>query len=107
MTNFISKLFFIFIVTSSLACTHLVSVSTTSVPAKKGKRVTASSERMIFLLLNFDNNYVDYLVTDLASQCPNGKVKGILTKHESTVFFPLIAHKITVTAEGYCVSRKS
>ena len=39
----------------------------------------------------------------LAKKCPKGKVKGVLTKHETITYFPLIAHKVRVSAEGYCV----
>ena len=84
-------------------CTHLVSLSTTSIPKNKGKQVSAEAEKFVFLLFNFDNNYVDSLTTDLARQCPKGKVKGLLTKHERTSYF--LAHTERVSATGYCVKR--
>lgn len=84
-------------------CTHLMSTSTTPVPAKRDKPVSASAEKFIFLAFNFNNDYVNNMADQLADQCPNGKVTGILTKHENITYFPLIAHKVRVTASGYCV----
>lgn len=84
------------------SCTHMASVSQTSIPAKKGKVVTAEVENNIIFLFNFSNSYVDQLTDKLAAQCPNGSVKGVLTKHESITYFPIIYHKVKITAEGYC-----
>jgi len=88
-----------------MGCTHLVSLSTTSVPPKavQTKKIYAESDRFMFFLFNFDNDYVDNISLDLARQCPKGKVQGVLTKHESVTYFPLIAHKVKVSANGYCV----
>ena len=87
----------------SSGCTHLSSVSTSSIPKNRGKKVQSTAERFIFFAFNFNNDYVDEMTEDLANQCPKGKVKGILSKHESITYFPLVAHKIRVSAEGYCV----
>ncbi len=87
-------------VTSS--CTHLSSVSQTSIPAKKGKIVKAQVEKNIIFLFNFSNSYVDAINEQLAAKCPNGKVSGILTKHESITYFPIVFHKQKVIAEGFC-----
>jgi hypothetical protein len=85
-------------------CTHLASVSTSQIPQDRSKVVKAEANRFMFLLFNFDNNFVNTMVDDLARQCPDGKVQGILTKQESIVYFPLIAHAYRVSAQGYCVS---
>ncbi len=85
-------------------CTHLQSVSTTSIPAQRGRKVQASSDKIIFLGFNFNNDYVDAMVQDLARQCPNGKVEGLLTKQEDVDYFLYIVWKSQVTASGYCVS---
>ena len=98
--KFIFNLMAIFIFSG---CTHLSSVSTSSLPKNRGKKVSATKEKFIFFAFNFSNDYVDDLVKDLAGKCPKGKVKGILTKHESIVYFPLIAHKVRVSAQGFCV----
>ncbi|MFN8792620.1 MAG: hypothetical protein ACK5Y2_14285 [Bdellovibrionales bacterium] len=59
----------------------------------------------MFMLFNFDNKYVDSMVMDLARQCPQGRVEGILTKFETVTYFPLIAYRLQATAQGYCVAR--
>ncbi len=87
-----------------MGCTHLHSVSTTSVPVQRDKKVEAEAYRFMFMMMNFDNNYIDGLTRDLAKQCPGGQVQGILTKHEGIIYFPLFAHGVRVRASGYCVS---
>lgn len=84
-------------------CVHMRSLSTTSVPMDRSKPVEAQGYRLIILLFNFNNTYVDTLTQDLAAQCPGGRVEGILTKAEDIVYFPIIAHAVKVTAKGYCV----
>jgi hypothetical protein len=95
------------LVFSLIGCTHMHSVSTTSIPVQRDKKVEAEGYRFLFLMMNFDNNYVDALPKKLAKQCPNGRVEGILTKHEVITYFPLIAHASRVTATGYCQSGAS
>lgn len=90
------------LLTTLAGCTHLASVSTTPIPSKRGKKVTAESYRFMFLLFNFNNNYVNEMTDELAGKCPGGKVEGVLTKHEGITYFPIIAHAVRVTAEGYC-----
>lgn len=85
------------------SCTHLNTVTLTPIPKERDHKVFAESKRMIFFLFNFDTQFVDNLWQDLADQCPNGKVQGILTKNESITYFPLIAHAYHIRAEGYCV----
>ncbi|MGB0638118.1 MAG: hypothetical protein ACPGTU_02225 [Myxococcota bacterium] len=84
-------------------CVHMASISTTSIPVERSKPVEAEAYRFLFLLMNFDNFYVDELTRDLASQCPDGRVEGILTKQEDIIYFPAIAHAVRVTATGFCV----
>ena len=78
-------------------------VSTTSIPADRRQPVEATGYRFLFLLINFDNNYVDELTQDLANQCKDGRVEGILTKKEDIMYIPLFAHAVQVSATGYCV----
>lgn len=85
-------------------CTHLSSVSTTSIPENRSHPISSEAYRFIFLGFNFDNDFVDVMAKDLANKCPQGKVQGILTKHESIVYFPLIAHAVRLTANGYCLN---
>jgi hypothetical protein len=83
-------------------CTHLASVSTTSIPRERGGKVSAERSKFIFLAFNFSNEYVEDMAEDLAEKCPDGKIEGLLTKHESIVYFPLLFHSVRVSAEGYC-----
>jgi len=86
-------------------CVHMSSISTTSVPVERVHSVEAEGYRFIFMFINFNNNYVDHLTTDLAEQCPNGRVEGILTKKEDIMYFPIIAHAVRVSANGFCVDQ--
>jgi hypothetical protein len=90
----------------SISCSHLSSVSQTSIPKDKSKVVEAKVERGIIFLFNFDNNYIDEITTKLMNQCPNGSVEGILTKDVNITYFPIIYHKNVITASGYCVENK-
>ena len=83
-------------------CASVNSVSLTSIPAKKGKEIHAERSKTIFLAFNFDNDYVDEMTEDLKRQCPNGQVKGILTKDETIMYFLFIVYKRKVVATGYC-----
>lgn len=87
-------------------CVSLQSVSLTSLPADRNQRVKAEAERFIVLGLNFDNNYVNSLTSDLKSQCPNGTVSGVLTKSESINYFLYLFWTSRVTATGFCVPSK-
>lgn len=103
MKNFILFLALVFIMSS---CSLVSSVSQTSIPKNKSNVVTAKVENGIIFLFNFNNDYLDELTQKLIDQCPNGSVKGILTKDENITYFPIIYHKNVVTASGYCVSSK-
>ena len=91
---------------SFVSCSHLSSVSQTSIPKDKSKIVEAKVENNIFFFLNFNNDYVDTLTQQLMDQCPKGSIKGILTKDENITYFPIVYHKSIVTAKGYCVTHK-
>lgn len=87
-------------------CAYLQSVSTTQIPAERQHKVSTERSRFIVLGFNFNNDYVNEMADDLAGKCPGGKVQGILTKHESIVYFPLFFQTVKVKAEGYCVGSK-
>ena len=84
-------------------CVHMSSISTTSVPMDRSTPVYAEANKFMFLWVNFSNDYVDFLTEDLAAQCPNGRVEGILTKQEDIVYFP-IGGAVRVSASGFCVN---
>lgn len=84
------------------ACASVNSVSLTSIPAKKGREVRAERSKFIFLAFNFDNDYVNEMTEDLRQKCPNGQVKGILTKDETIMWFLFFFYTRKVTTTGYC-----
>ncbi len=93
----------LFLVSSLLGCRSIQSVSLTQIPSKREKAVQATASRWIFLGFNFDNDYVDEITTQLKQACPKGQVRGILTKDEHVIYFPLFVHLREVHAKGYCV----
>src|SRR5688572_12241021 len=96
--------FFATMVTAALTlggCAHLNSVSQTQIPARRSKVVEAETSKWIIFFLSFDNDYVDELSAKLKSTCPNGDVRGILTKDETYNYFIGLVMKRKVTAEGY------
>lgn len=88
-------------------CAHVNSVSLTSIPENKGKEVRAEASKTIFLGFNFNNDFVDDMVEDLKRQCPNGVIRGILTKDETINYFLFFVWAKKVSANGYCVQSKS
>jgi hypothetical protein len=89
------------------ACAHVNSVSLTSIPANKGKEVRAEASRTIILGFNFNNDYVDDMTSDLKRQCPNGVIRGILTKDETINYFLFFVWARKVTASGYCLQSRN
>ncbi len=85
------------------SCASINSVSLTPIPPTRNAPVRAQKSRVIFLGLNFDNDFVDGVVDELRRQCPNGKVTGLLTKDETINYFLFFVYKKQVTANGYCV----
>ena len=86
-------------------CAHMNSVSLTPIPSKRSHVVKAEVSKTIFLAFNFDNDYVNPLVEQLKSQCPNGFISGILTKDETISY--LIVFTKRVTAIGFCNSTQT
>ncbi|MBM4251711.1 MAG: hypothetical protein FJ146_07050 [Deltaproteobacteria bacterium] len=82
-------------------CTYTRAISQTNVPSERGKVVEASVERMMFLGIAFDNDDVPKLVEKLRDKCPNGAIRGILTKDLSTSYLIVIVRK--TIAQGYCI----
>ncbi len=83
-------------------CASVNSVSLSPIPADRSHLVTAETSKLIFLAFNFNNDFVDTLVSQLKEKCPNGLITGILTKDEEIVYF--LFHRRKVTATGYCTS---
>lgn len=92
---------------SMVGCTHMRSLSVTTIPQDRSQPVEAVADRVIFFGINYSNDYVEILVERLAEQCPKGKVSGLLTRTEKSLVFPLVAHRISVRAQGFCVSESA
>lgn len=88
------------------SCAVLRSVSQTSIPKNKSRKISASVERHIVFMLNFDNNYVDQLTQKLIDKCPKGSLEGVTTIDEVFVYFPIIYHKSVISAQAYCTKAK-
>ncbi len=85
-----------------MGCTSLNSVSVTPIPRDRANQISAQSHRWIIFGFNFDNDYVDKVSEDLSKQCPDGRVSGILTKDQATMYFLFFVVKREVMATGYC-----
>lgn len=90
-----------------VGCASVNSVSLSSIPANKGKEIHSEASKTIILGFNFNNDYVDDMAEDLKRQCPNGIVKGILTKDEVIDYFLFIVWARKVTASGYCIQQRN
>ena len=100
MTKFVAAFIFS---TFLSGCVSLNSVSLTQIPKKRKEMVSAESSRMIFLGFNFDNDYADQVTKKLMRKCPNGQIKGILTKDETKMYFLFFVYERVVSARGYCI----
>lgn len=87
----------------TMACTYVNAVSQTNLPQQRRKVVRAQTQRYIFLGFNFDNDYPYRLIDRLKSQCPDGRVRGLLTKDTTTLYFLFFFWSREQLAEGYCV----
>ena len=81
-------------------CASVQTVSVSSIPKDRSRPVSAQVSRLIILGFNFDNDYVEPLVSELKNKCRGGMVSGILTKDE-VISYPFV-HKRIITASGYC-----
>jgi hypothetical protein len=82
-------------------CTALQSVSVTQIPTDRSRPLHAEVTNTALLGIHFDNDFVDTLTADLMRQCPRGRVTGILTKQETSLY--VIVQTRRVKATGYCV----
>lgn len=95
-----TKWFGLFFGLALSGCASVQSVSLTPIPPQRNNVVRSQVEKTIFLAFNFDNDFVDPLVSDLKRQCPEGVVSGVLTKHEVISYFLVFKERITAT--GFC-----
>jgi hypothetical protein len=99
-----TKLILLSLMFLTSACASINSVSLTPIPPDRKTPVKLEKSKVIILGFNFDNDFVDELVDGLKSQCPNGRVSGILTKDEDINYFLYFVWKKQITVTGYCVS---
>lgn len=96
----IKKLMAAFAVVMLTGCVSLNSVSLTQVPKERSNQITSSADSWTFLGIAFNNDFVDEVTLDLKSQCPQGKLEGVLTKHQNTLYFLVVKREVVATA--YC-----
>ena len=82
-------------------CTSLQSVSVTQIPGDRSRPLHAEVTDTAFLGIHFDNDFLEPLTADLVRQCPHGRVTGILTKQESSLY--VVVQTRRVIATGFCV----
>ena len=83
-------------------CASLHSISVTRVPMNRNTPIEAESSTWGILGLYANNDFVNQAVEKLDSQCPKGRISGIMTKYSSKFFFLWTTR--TVNATGYCLS---
>jgi hypothetical protein len=82
-------------------CTSLQSLSVTQVPTDRSRQVHAEVSNTALLGIHFDNDFVDELLPQLMAQCPSGRITGLLTKQESSLYVIVATRRVIAT--GYCV----
>jgi hypothetical protein len=91
----------LFLLLASSACTTLKSFSMTQVPSDRSRKVEASDTSGGLFGIFFSNSFADEVAEQLRAQCPQGRLSGVVTKYESTLYVIWVSRKITAT--GYCL----
>ncbi|HEY5242254.1 MAG TPA: hypothetical protein VIJ22_12335 [Polyangiaceae bacterium] len=82
-------------------CTSLQSVSVTQIPSDRSRPLHAEVSNTALLGIHFSNDFIEPLTAELMRQCPRGRVTGILTKQEASLY--IIVQTRRVVATGFCV----
>lgn len=84
------------------ACTTVQSAYLTnlSAPVSDARPIEAKSSKLVFLGMNFDNEYAFEARDSLYAQCPGGMVTGVLSTYETKSYVFFTDH--IVRARGYC-----
>jgi hypothetical protein len=82
-------------------CTSLQSVSVTQIPSDRSRPLHAEVSNTALLGIHFSNDFIEPLTAELMRQCPRGRVTGILTKQEASLY--VIVQTRRVVATGFCV----
>lgn len=95
-------LVFLLALLSLSACTTVQSAYLTnmSAPAASARPIEAESSKLVFLGLNFDNDYAFEARESLYAQCPAGMVTGVLSTYETRSYVIFTDH--VIRARGYC-----
>ena len=101
MTNPILALAIVSSLAALAGCTSLQSVSVTQIPSDRSRPLHAEVSNTAFLGIHFTNDFIEPLTAQLMSQCPRGRVTGILTKQEASLY--VVVQTRRVVATGYCV----
>src|SRR5262249_17018144 len=78
------------------ACTTVQSAYLTilSRPTSASRPIEAKSSKLVFLGLNFDNDYAFEARESLYAQCPGGVVTGVLSTYETRSYLIFTDHVI-------------
>lgn len=82
-------------------CTALQSVSVTQIPTDRSRPLRAEVTSTALFGIHFDNDFLDDLTPELMRQCPHGRITGLLTKQESSLYVIVATRRVIAT--GYCV----
>ena len=82
-------------------CTALQSVSVTQIPTDRSRPLRAEVTNTALLGIHFDNDFLDDLTPELMRQCPHGRITGLLTKQESSLYVIVATRRVIAT--GYRV----
>lgn len=81
-------------------CVSLNSVSMTQVPQQRQHEVFASADHWSLLGIAFSNDFADEAVSQLQQQCQGGKLEGVYTKYQNTLYLLVVQRQVIVS--GYC-----
>ena len=100
--TWLARLITLLSLNSLLACASLGSVSMSSIPQNRSRKVSAEASKLQLLGFGIDNDFVYDLSPQLSAKCHNGRVGGILTQYTS-IFYILFTYRL-VKAQGYCIA---
>ncbi|HNI26008.1 MAG TPA: hypothetical protein PLJ29_06590 [Leptospiraceae bacterium] len=88
---------------SAIGCVQLQSVTINSQPSPEERKtkISAESDKLVFLAFNFNNDFLEETPKKLLDQCKDGKIRGIISKFETVHYFIFIRY--VVKASGYCI----
>ncbi len=83
-------------------CSYVASVSQTNLPKNRSQVVTAEVKKYIILGFNFDNEEFTKIPERLQEKCPGGRVEGVMTKDQVTLYALIFFWARHVEATGFC-----